>query len=319
MERTDFSIGDYSVTSTVHNDTYPAIDPLNVDLSGKNVLIVGASRGIGQAMSFSFAKAGASKIGIAARSDLSDTLNKMREATPVSAAPKPIFLPLRVDMTYEASLYSAAEIVKAKFGRLDILVVAAGALTKGSITESNPAEWIKNWTVNVMGTYLVVRAFLPLMLEGGDKTIVTASSVGAHLVVPGFSGYEMSKLGVLRLTEFIAAEHGKDGVIAYSIHPGNVPTDMVGGIEGVEPEMRHGESYKLRKHGPPTVLSFAYDTSIVFVETPELSADSVVFLTSERREWLNGRYINVTWDLPELLRMKEDIINGNKLKIRLVT
>jgi NAD(P)-dependent dehydrogenase (short-subunit alcohol dehydrogenase family) len=240
-----YFIGDYSVTPTVHNDTYPAINPLNVDLSDKNVLIVGASRGIGQAMSVSFAKAGASKIGITARSDLPDTINKMREATPVSAAPKPVFSPLHVNITYDASLYSAAEIVKTKFGRLDILVVVSVALTKGSIIESKPEDWIKNWTVNVMGTYLVVRAFLPLMLEEGDKTIATVSSVGTHIVVHGFSGYEMSKLGVLRLSKFIAAEHGKEGVIAYSIHPGNVPTDMVGGIEDVEPEMRHDESAKL--------------------------------------------------------------------------
>jgi hypothetical protein len=40
---------------------------------------------------------------------------------------------------------------------------------------------------------------------------------------------------------------------------------------------------------------------LVFVETPQLSADSVVFLTSEGRPWLNGRYISVAWDLPELL------------------
>jgi hypothetical protein len=45
----------------------------------------------------------------------------------------------------------------------------------------------------------------------------------------------------------------------------------------------------------------AENVVLVFVETPQLSADSVVFLTSEGRPWLNGRYINVTWDLPELL------------------
>lgn len=56
----------------------------------------------------------------------------------------------------------------------------------------------------------------------------------------------------------------------------------------------------------------------MFVETPELSADSLVYLTSERRDWLAGRYINVTWDLPELMEKKEDIVKGDKLKVRLV-
>ena len=56
----------------------------------------------------------------------------------------------------------------------------------------------------------------------------------------------------------------------------------------------------------------------VFTETPELSADTIVFLTSERRSWLNGRYINCTWDMPQLMGMEEDIVKGDKLKVRLV-
>lgn len=58
----------------------------------------------------------------------------------------------------------------------------------------------------------------------------------------------------------------------------------------------------------------------IFTETPELSADSLVYLTNERREWLSGRYINLTWDLPELTSSpkKEEIVNEDKLKVRLV-
>jgi len=55
----------------------------------------------------------------------------------------------------------------------------------------------------------------------------------------------------------------------------------------------------------------------VFTETPELCADSLVFLTKERREWLTGRYINCTWDLPELEEMKERVVNENLLTLAL--
>jgi hypothetical protein len=57
---------------------------------------------------------------------------------------------------------------------------------------------------------------------------------------------------------------------------------------------------------------------IVFVETPELSADSLVYLSSEKREWLGGRYINVTWDLPQLMAKKDEIIKRDMLKVKLV-
>ena len=56
---------------------------------------------------------------------------------------------------------------------------------------------------------------------------------------------------------------------------------------------------------------------VVFVETPELAADTVVFLTREKREWLGGRYINVTWDMPQLIEKKDLIVEGDKLKIKL--
>ena len=57
---------------------------------------------------------------------------------------------------------------------------------------------------------------------------------------------------------------------------------------------------------------------VVFIEAPELSADSIVYLTSEKRDWLGGRYVNCTWDLPELMAKKDEIVDGDKLKVRLV-
>lgn len=54
------------------------------------------------------------------------------------------------------------------------------------------------------------------------------------------------------------------------------------------------------------------------MDTPELAADSLVYLTSDKKDWLAGRYINVTWDLPELMAKKGEIVAGGKLKVRLV-
>jgi hypothetical protein len=54
------------------------------------------------------------------------------------------------------------------------------------------------------------------------------------------------------------------------------------------------------------------------VETAELSADTIAFLTREKRDWLTGRYINCTWDMPELMAQKDEIVKGDKLKVKLV-
>lgn len=135
------------------------------------------------------------------------------------------------------------------------------------------------------------------MLKGTEKTFITTSSVGAHVVTPTLSDYQTSKLAVLRFTEFVGAEYAEQGVVAYAVHPGNILTDMIDGGKDLSRELK-----------------------AVFTETPELCADSLVYLTSEKRDWLNGRYINCTWDLPELTSdpKKAEIIREDKLKVRLV-
>jgi len=57
---------------------------------------------------------------------------------------------------------------------------------------------------------------------------------------------------------------------------------------------------------------------IVFCDTPQISADTIVFLTREKRPWLSGRYINCTWDMPELIAQQDEIVVGDKLKVKLV-
>ncbi|KAI1308085.1 putative short-chain type dehydrogenase [Xylaria venustula] len=290
--------GDYDMTSVVHNDTYPAIDSAKADLTGKAVFISGATRGIGKSISVSFAKAGASMIAIGGRSNLSDTVQAIRAAASSVGKPEPKILELKLDVLSTESVDAAAAEIKKAFGRIDVVVNNAGVFTGNvSIADTDPEEWWNTMAVNVKGPYLVMRALIPLMLEtGGLSTFVTVSSVGSQLRTPGYSAYQTSKLAVLRVTEFLNAEYSDKGVVAFSVHPGNVPTDMTTGPDSKVPdELAH-----------------------IFVETPELAADSIVYLSKEKRDWLGGRYINVTWDLPELIGKKDEIVQGDKLKVELI-
>lgn len=237
--------GDYDTTSVVHNDTYPAIDPTKADLSGKAVFISGASRGIGRSISVSFARAGASMIAIGGRSDLSATAQEIRAAATAAGRQEPKVLEIKFDVASKESVDAAAVEIKNSFGRVDIVVNNAGLLAEWTnLADTDPDKWWSMMTVNLKGPYLVMRALVPLMLEaGGMKTFVTVSSVGAHLRSPGGSGYQISKLAVLRLTEFLDAEYRDKGVIAFTIHPGNVPTDMTIVSDGkVADELAHSKS-----------------------------------------------------------------------------
>ncbi|KAF7547015.1 hypothetical protein G7Z17_g8026 [Cylindrodendrum hubeiense] len=216
------------------------------------------------------------------------------EAAAAAGKPAPIVVAVTLDVTDEASVEAAAKKVDKSFPRLDVLVNNAGYLEKrAKIIDSDPAEWWKTWTVNVKGPYLVTRAFLPQILEkGGDKIIVNLSSMAAHLRSPGGSAYQTSKLALQRFTEFLDADHGSDGVLTFAIHPGGVPTNMG--------------------------LRLPKERQAILTETPQLPADTIVFLTEKRREWLAARYLSATWDVEELLSKEEEITKGDKLKVRMV-
>lgn len=143
------------------------------------------------------------------------------------------------------------------------------------------------------------RACIPLLFKGENKTLVNVASVGGLVTGPTLSAYQISKTAVIRLTDFIAAEYADEGLTAFCIHPGNILTDMIGGGEGLD------EKWKA-----------------IFTETPQLCADSLVYLTKgNKQQWLNGRYINCTWNLPELesVEMQKRIVDENLFKLTLKT
>jgi NAD(P)-dependent dehydrogenase (short-subunit alcohol dehydrogenase family) len=220
---------------------------------------------------------------------------------------------VKLDITSQQSTEEAAKLVEQEFGKLDILINNAGILGEMKlVADSDPDAWWQTWNVNVRGPYLVTRAFLPLMLKEGDKTIISTSSVGAHLTSPSLSDYQPSKLAVLRFMQFVSEEYKDKGVLTFCIHPGNVPTDMIGGPEGVPDHL------KPSRHTCNKVKERLLTRLIVFTETAELSADTIVYLVREKRDWLAGRYVNCTWDMPDLMAQKDEIVKGDKLKVRLV-
>ncbi|KAL8652651.1 MAG: hypothetical protein Q9210_002561 [Variospora velana] len=218
------------LTDPIHNDTYDAIDPLKADLSGKSVFITGASRGIGRAMAVSFAKGGASFIAIGARGDMTSLVEELGQKATAAGRTPPKVLPVTLDVTSRESVEDVAQTIEKELGRIDILINNAGVIEPMSkVADTDPDEWWRIWEVNVRGTYLVTRAFLPLMLKSGDKQIVNVNSIGAHIILPGLSAYQPGKLAQVRFTEFVCAEYQDQGLVAFCIHPGNVATDIVPG------------------------------------------------------------------------------------------
>jgi NAD(P)-dependent dehydrogenase (short-subunit alcohol dehydrogenase family) len=228
-----------SFTKTLHNDVYPLIDPTKSNLSqtSKVVLITGAGRGIGRSIALQYARSGVACIILCAR-----TTSQLDE---VEVSIKQISSSIKVrkftlDITDAAQVSIVAKTVKQEEGRLDILVNnAAVGEAWVPITESNPEEWWKSWEVGIKGTYLMLHALLPLMVDtattAGSVNVVNIVSIGAHQIIPGASAYQTFKLAQLRLGEFIVTEYADKGVNCFSVHPGGVLTEMSATIASLQP------------------------------------------------------------------------------------
>lgn len=155
---------------------------------------------------------------------------------------------------------------------------------------SIPFHRWKTWDVNIKGTYLPCKFFLPLLLRSELKTVINLASAGGHMVAPSASAYQTTKFALCRFTEFLHAENAEHGLVAYALHPGGVATELA--------------------------LTMPAWMHHVLVDTPALPADVMVWLSRERRAWLSGRYVSATWDMEELVGRREEIVQKDLLKFR---
>ncbi len=164
--------------------------------------------------------------------------------------------------------------VKGHFGRLDILVNAAGIIGRDLPLLETPLQmWRDVLDVNLSGTYYMSRAVVPHMLEGRWGRIVNFTS-GAREGVPTLVPYAVSKAGVVPITRAFAAAFTGQGILVNAVEPGRVLTDMV--VTRVPEEV-------VRHPGNP----------IGRYADPEELAEVIVFLCSEANTYASGGIVPV--------------------------
>lgn len=147
---------------------------------------MGASKGVGKRTAIAFAESGASCIGLGARSPLDHLAAELLSAAERGGHKPPKIVTVKLDVLDQVCIQEAAKQADREFGGLDILVNNAGWLeTATRIADSDPDDWWYTMEVNVKGVYLSTRAFLPVLLKGGMKTIINLTSIGAHAMRPG--------------------------------------------------------------------------------------------------------------------------------------
>ncbi len=218
------------------------------ELSGKRVLITGASKGIGAAAARHFAEAGA-KVGLAARS-LGPISDLAAEIGPSARA-------LPCDVASWGAVEGAVAAMTRAFGGVDILINNAGVIEPiAGIDKVDPAAWGKLIDINLKGVLHGIRAVLPGMIRQGGGTIITVSSGAAHNPLEGWSAYCSSKAGAAMLTSCLHHEMHLKGIRAMGLSPGTVATEMQTTIRasGVNPVSKLDPSVHIPADWPAEAL-----------------------------------------------------------------
>jgi NAD(P)-dependent dehydrogenase (short-subunit alcohol dehydrogenase family) len=189
-------------------------------LAGRTGVVTGASRGIGRGVAEALARAGmhvvcVSRDGAALDAVVARIADSGNTATAVVA-----------DVSRVEDVERIFEITD----DADVLVCAAGILEKASIADTTPDVWSRTIATNLTGTFLCCRAAFTSMRERGGGRIVTfgsLSGVYATEKFPGLAAYNVSKYGVVGLTEMLAVEGRDHHISAVCVSPGAVDTEML--------------------------------------------------------------------------------------------
>lgn len=198
-------------------------------LDGKVAVVTGASRGIGRAVAEALEGAGALVVRLARSVADEQPLDGLRRTGGVDRR-----VELRCDITLERDVARAAETVLATVGPPDILVNNAGTFLLKPLTETTGEDFVRQLDVNLLGAFLVLRAFVPTMV-GRDGHVVTIGSVADHVGFPGNAAYAASKFGVRGLHETLKAEYAGQGLRTTLVSPGPTDTSL---WDPVDPDRR---------------------------------------------------------------------------------
>ena len=194
------------------------------DLKGKNILITGASRGIGRTLALDLAAEGAIVLPVSRNKEKLDLLVKEIKAGGGRAES------LSADFSDPAGVFALAREVKGIVPRLDVLINNAGQALSAPIEETGPEAWDRIMTVNARSPYFLTQQLLPLMEESEVKTVVNIASVVATQGYPLQSAYTMSKHALIGFSKSMARELQERGYRVHVISPGGVNTEMVSGV-----------------------------------------------------------------------------------------
>jgi NAD(P)-dependent dehydrogenase (short-subunit alcohol dehydrogenase family) len=232
---------------------------------GRVAFVTGASRGIGQAVAVELARRGAHVV-IGARSDQTETVGLVAEAGGAAS-------PLALDISDPASVDEARAQVEAELGHVDILVNNAATFETATWDGLEFDLWQRVMSVNLNGTMLMCKAFLPLMRGRDWGRVINIASASVAIPSPVSIAYRVSKMGVIGLTRALSATLGDEGITINAIVASLAHTEMSEGV-------------------PEAIMRDSVGRQVIHrIAEPDDIAGAVIMVASDEAGWVTGQTI----------------------------
>jgi meso-butanediol dehydrogenase / (S,S)-butanediol dehydrogenase / diacetyl reductase len=244
-------------------------------LKDKMAIVTGGGTGIGRAIALAFNREGAKVAVLGRRRDALEGV--ARELAELGGEG----LVVGCDVTKSEDVGKAIVAVEKAFGRVDVLVNNAGALSVSTIERISEEDWDRVIETNLKGPFLMSRATLPAFRRAGGGVIVNIASVLGLVAMKDRAAYCASKGGVVLLTKAMALDHAHQNIRVNCICPAIVETELV---EGLFNETEEGQKARDARIATLPLGRFGKPADV---------ADLAVFLASEESSWITGTAIPV--------------------------
>jgi meso-butanediol dehydrogenase/(S,S)-butanediol dehydrogenase/diacetyl reductase len=238
-----------------------------MSVEGKITVVSGGTSGIGEECVRLFARRGARVVFTGTSEKKAAVVLEVLEKEGLDKAVR--FC--RTDISREADVRALVEFVRSAFGECEVLCNNAATFVGGAAHEITPENWARLFAVNVTGTWLCCRYFLPGMLKNRKGAIVNTASISGLMGEYNMAAYCATKGAVISLTQSMALDYADAGIRVNAVCPGATRTPMF--MSGTSPElmMRFEAIFPPRRIGLPREV-----------------AEAVVFLASDEASFING-------------------------------
>lgn len=257
---------------------------MDLGLAEATAVVQGGTQGIGRAAAECFAVDGA-RVAVIARTegDLDETAEHLR------GLGSPETLALRADVTDAEQIEEAFRVVGAHWGRLNILVNAAGPATAGGFEELTDDDWMVTFDVGLLGMVRCVRAALPLLRRAEWARVVNVSAHSTKRQSPSLVAYTAAKSALTSVTKNLSLALASDEILVNTVSPGTFATDTIRGWAksvGIDPDDHRAIMAGIKEHfGHPAHLPRAGD--------PAEIGCVIAFVASRRNSYMTGANVNV--------------------------